>query len=583
MHIRLKNIRMKIVLAMLMAACIPLGILAGILLYQVNQQIQGDLHFAKNRAEQDIKEKIEQFDKDFYDTAYRIYSNTELLLSLENDTQYKPDNSRTYDAARDMNQFFLYIYNYRVQDIVGLYLMNSHENPVGYFIPELSRLGGNRGKYMQELAANMQVPPGARSETRFISDRVYGEPVVQYLFPIKFRGKHVGTLIIDAKASHFRAMVERYNTFYKGKVVITDNAYHVLYHTDSGQIGTIIDHSDKPRSIVYIETPINVNDWKLIYIYSISPKLLLIRNLAFIMVAVSFLLAIGSSLYLGYSITRPIIQLHQKMKRIEIGDYSARASIKTNDEIGFLGDQFNRMAGTIQQLIDNDLRLQLINKETQIRALQAQISPHFLYNTLQTITSIAMVNQVPEIKTVSQSLGNMYRYNMKINNEAVSMHDEVMHVRNYLTIINKRYPEQIRIHIRTDSSIRELRVPKLILQPIVENAVEHSLIPSRRERKLIKITAKVDVPNGLLFLVVLDNGIGMTEDKAAELNVNLQNALNRKDPGLTEGNSIGLSNVQMRIQLLCGPENGLELYSKPDKGTCVTFRLPLNRQGGDFG
>ncbi|WP_271753239.1 sensor histidine kinase [Cohnella sp. JJ-181] len=579
----MKNIRIKIVLAMLTAACIPLGILAGILLYQVKQQIQGDMHFAQDRADQDIKEKIEQFDEDFYETAYRIYSNTELLLSLKNDTQYEPDNSRTYDAAKDMNQFFMNIYNYRVQDIVGLYLINSHAHPVGYFIPELSRMGGKHGKYIQALTTDLQVPEGARSETRFVSDRIYGEPVIQYLFPIHFRGQYVGTLIIDAKASHFREMVERYNTFYKGKVVITDASYRVLYHTDASRTGTIVQPSAEPRASVVIETPLSVPDWKLIYIYAISPKLLVIRNLAFLMVALSFLLAIGFSLYLGYSITRPIIQLHRKMKLIEIGDYNARASIKSHDEIGFLGDQFNRMAGTIQQLIENDLRLQLINKETQIRALQAQISPHFLYNTLQTISSIAMVRQVPEIKTVSQSLGNMYRYNMKITNEGVSIQEEIMHVRNYLTIINKRFPEQIRIHVHTDPSVRELQVPKLILQPIVENAVEHSLIPSRRERKLIKITAKADVESGSLYLTVLDNGKGMTAHQAAELNAILQNAASRKDPGLRDGFSIGLSNVQMRIQLLCGREYGLRLYGKPEKGTCVTFRLPLDRQGGELG
>jgi two-component system sensor histidine kinase YesM len=339
--------------------------------------------------------------------------------------------------------------------------------------------------------------------------------------------------------------------------------------------GRTIDRTGSKDYRIYIETPIKVADWKLIYIYSISPKLLLIRNLAVTMVAVSFVLAIGFSLYLGYGITKPIIRLHRKMGQIQIGDYSARVAVTSNDEIGFLGNQFNRMADTIQQLIENDLRLQLMNKETKIRALQAQISPHFLYNTLQTVTSIAIVNHVPDIKMICQSLGNMYRYNMNISNETVSLQDEVMHVRNYLTIINKRYPEQIRIRIHADQAAKEYQVPKLILQPIVENAVEHGLIPSRRETKLIKLSVRTDESNGILYLIVVDNGRGMAQEKADVINRSLYNALTRKEPGLQDGFSIGLGNVQMRIQLLYGAEYGLAVRSKPDKGTCVTFKLPL--------
>ncbi|WP_424768739.1 cache domain-containing sensor histidine kinase [Paenibacillus sp. sgz302251] len=574
----MKKIRVKIVLSMLTVACIPLGILAGILLYQVSQQIEGDLNHVRERMEQDVKEKIEQYHQDFYETAYRIYSNTALLESLANDTNYEPDDSRTYDTVRDMNAFFLNIYNYRVKDIVGLYLVNSHQQTVGYFIPELSKLGNRHDDYIHQVGSYVQVPIGQRSKTRFVQSRYYGEPVIQYIFPVNFRGDQVGTLVIDVKESNFHMMIERYNTFYAGQIVITDESNVIQYHTDSEKRELKLDRSHGSNDRIFIETPIPVADWKLIYIYKINPHLLLIRNLAFSLVGLSFLLAVGFSLYLGYSITKPIIHLHRKMHQIQIGDYSARASIGSKDEIGFLSNQFNRMAGEIQQLIENDLRLQLLNKETHIRALQAQISPHFLYNTLQTITSIAMVNHVPEIKLICQSLGNMYRYNMNISNESVPLQDEAMHVRNYLTIINKRYPQQIRIRIQFDQSTKDCLVPKLILQPLVENAVEHGLIPARRNRKLIKISAKKDTINGILNISVLDNGNGIQQEVLEELNRNLQHAATRKEPGLNNGYSIGIGNVHMRIQLLYGTEYGIVLYSKAGKGTCVMIRLPLYQE-----
>jgi two-component system sensor histidine kinase YesM len=566
-------IRMKIVLAMLTSACVPLGIVAGILLYQVSQQIQGDLQLVKQRAEQDIKDKIELYDQNFFETAYRIYSSTDLLVSLENDTEYAPDNSTSYNSLSDTSKVFQNIYyNSKVNDIVGLFLVNSHREMVGHFVIEPPN---NYESYVGNMVTDLHVVSGQRSYIRFIDKRFYTEPVMQYVYPVKFHGKFVGTLIIDVKESYFRNMVEHSNTFYKGKVVITDQASRILYHTDAEEAGKTINLSEKSGHQVYIETPLKAMNWKLIYIYFISPRLLLIRNLAFSIVGVSFFLAIGFSLYLGYSITKPIIHLHRKMGKIQFGDYSARVTIKSNDEIGYLGNQFNRMAETIQELIEKDLRLQLINKETHISALQAQISPHFLYNTLQTMTSIAMVNHVPEIRLICQSLGNMYRYNMDITNESVRLQDEVMHVRNYLVIINKRYPEQIRIRFHTDQAARDWKVPKLILQPIVENAVEHGLIPSRRDRKLIKVSIKTDMKNGVFYLVVLDNGKGIPQQAVQEINQNLHHSSSKIKTGVNSNFSIGLSNIQTRIHLLYGEEFGLILQSKLNKGTCVTFKLPL--------
>jgi two-component system sensor histidine kinase YesM len=149
-----------------------------------------------------------------------------------------------------------------------------------------------------------------------------------------------------------------------------------------------------------------------------------------------------------------------------------------------------------------------MNKDTQIKALQAQISPHFLFNTLQMMVGIAEVNNVPDMKWICQSLSDMYRYNMNIDNEWVYLRDEIKHIRNYLVIINKRYIGTIRFHLSIETTAYEWRIPKLILQPIVENAVEHGLIPRIGSRKLLKMVVRADRKNGNLIIRVLYNTSG---------------------------------------------------------------------------
>ena len=231
-----------------------------------------------------------------------------------------------------------------------------------------------------------------------------------------------------------------------------------------------------------IRLNLSKHDWKLLYVYTVNPSLILFRDVAIAVIIIAIVLMVAFSLSLSFGITKPIILLHRNMARIQLGDYTARTEVLSQDEIGFLGNQFNQMAEQIEYLIDHDLKLQLVNKEVQIQALQAQISPHFLHNTLQTMSNIAVIHNAPEVKIICKSLSNMYRYNMNIDEEWVLLKDEIRHIRNYLYIINKRYPEILKIHLRVDSEMQQLKVPKLILQPIIENAIDHGLIPSRRAK-----------------------------------------------------------------------------------------------------
>lgn len=567
-----RSIRMKIFLAMVLTTALPLAITSGIILYQVDQQIDKDRQFADNRIKQDLKGKIEEFSISLHETAYQIYSNPNLIESIALDKEFLSD-SRTYDTYRDIREYFLSVYNQsRVKNIVGMYLVRlNEEKTLGNFFPTLyPRLDASYLSSLQEESAGNGYKPLMKISYR----NPYQEPVFQFLYPVRYRGNPAGLLVIDIQEKAFRQLVESYNTFYHGQVSLLDSNGTIVYATDASQIGQSFGSVHTGKQTVSIRTKLSRDSWTLDYAFQIDPHQIFYRNFAIIVIAVAGLLALGISLALSFSMTKPIIQMHRNMARINIGDFSARVETRTKDEIGYLGNQFNRMAETIQQLIEHDLKLRLMNQESQIKALQAQISPHFLFNTLQMMAGIAEVNRAPDMKLICQALSNMYRYNMNIQNEWVDMRDEVMHIRNYLVIINKRFPKLIKFRLDVDDGAMDCRIPKLILQPIVENAVEHGLTPSSVARKLLKLSVRIRPSEQCMYISVLDNGVGLDETELVPIEDLLRNG-NRLDG--REESSIGLYNVHSRIRLICGEDYGIQIKSRKGRGTWVIYRLPIGR------
>ncbi|MBD3919963.1 histidine kinase [Paenibacillus sp. PR3] len=569
------RIRMKIFLALILTTALPLAITSGIILYQVSQDMKKDSDFARSRIELDLKQRINEYSLALNETAYQIYSNSDLIESIALKKEFLSD-SRTYDTVRDIHEYFLSVYNQsRVKDILGMYLIRNDEEVLGNFFPKLYP-DMDAAYYRSLLLISKQAGDKPKTLIRYTS--LYNEPIIQYLYPVRYRGKPSGLLVIDMKEQSFRNLIETYNFLYKGEFIVADASGYAVYHTDHEKAGLKYDIPIGTRSHKQVTTELGDSDWKLSYTFERDPQQMLYRNVAILTLIGTAFLAIAISLWLSYSMTKPIIHMHRKMVRIQIGDYDARVDVMTGDEIGYLGHQFNRMAEQIQQLIEHDLKLQLTNQETQIKALQAQISPHFLFNTLQMMAGIAEVKNVPDLKLICRSLSNMYRYNMNIQNEWVSVRDEIMHIRNYLVIINKRFQGNIHTRIVVPPEIANIQIPKLILQPIVENAVEHGLIPSHNERQLLKLSARIDQEEGALYIDVLDNGVGMGELEKRGLSDLLGPQLHLQQPAQTDRkdreSSIGLVNVHSRIRLICGDDYGISIRSKKGTGTCVIFRLP---------
>ncbi len=557
-----RRIRTKIALAMLLTTICPLLLTSIVILWQVSQNIEQNRLFAQTRISEDLQLQIQQYMNEMQETSYQIYTNYTMVHKLYKSVQEHPGETPNYDVTFQLKEFYLNTYSrLEEKDIKGMYILDFDGHVYADFFPYYY-LRLNQ-QYNKETIAPLQAPYQKPTFT-IHQDSIYGQPILRYLYPIKMIGRPFAVLVIDMDEKPFAELVERYNIFENGQITIWSPQHELIYRT--AQSKPSADYSET----IQIDLPTGGNQLR--YEFNIAPHLLFFRSFAIGIIAFSVLLSIILATWLSHNLTRPIIELCSKMNDIRHGKYNVRVRLSTTDEIAFLGKQFNEMAHRIEQHVDHELKLQLKNQESQIKALQSQISPHFLFNTLQLISNIAMVNQVPEMRFICQSLSNMYRYNIDINREWVQVKDEISHVRNYMLIINKRLPDGIKISIHLEPAIRNLWIPKLILQPVVENAVEHGLLPLLHGKKLMRISASADWEQRTLTFHVLDNGVGIDEDALQKL----RHSLNHDEIfSQATGASIGLLNIQTRIKLICGTSYGIEISSKPNTGTLLTFRLPL--------
>ncbi|ANY71235.1 hypothetical protein BBD41_00765 [Paenibacillus ihbetae] len=275
-------------------------------------------------------------------------------------------------------------------------------------------------------------------------------------------------------------------------------------------------------------------------------------------------------------VVRPILRLRNLMKQVENGDTSVRAEVITGkDEIQQLNGSFNQMTSRLNELIHtvhrleiNEMQLQLRQRDAHIRALQNQINPHLLYNTLEIIKSIAFIEKVPTIEKMVTSLAAVYRYSSKMPGAEVLLRDELKNLQHYLEIIHIRF-DHFHSSISVDEACMDCRVIKLSLQPIVENSVKYAVEPKNGNAR-ITITAYEH--NGDLIIDISDNGNGFPEEDLARITHGMKLVEQHSEPA--EEESVGIINVHSRMALKYGSPYGVSVHSFPGKGSKVSLRFP---------
>ncbi|MDF2633676.1 MAG: multi-sensor signal transduction histidine kinase [Pelosinus sp.] len=394
-------------------------------------------------------------------------------------------------------------------------------------------------------------------------------------------GQRLGVILIDLKLDKIKQVIEAITLGKNGFLYIMDANGGIVYApvnpivyrvknewlTDSANsIVKTIQGSD--FQIIYKDSA--YSNWKTIGVFSLNETLkevTILRHYSILIGLVTLILAIVAAFFFTASIAKPLSKLRSLMKRAEEGDLSVRFNSKYNDEIGQLGNSFNNMIKEISNLIDMVYTEQKRKREAELKTLQAQIKPHFLYNTLYTIQWMAGEHGAQDVVHIVGALANLFRIGLSKGKEMISVHEELEHVRSYLTIQKARYEDKLMYEIKYDEDILNYSVLKLILQPLVENAIYHG-INARRGGGNITITARVD--KGKLYFCVADNGIGITSEKLKDIRQSLEN-----NHGETAKTGFGIFNVNERIKLSFGSEYGLIYTSVYQEGTKVEVWHPI--------
>lgn len=318
-------------------------------------------------------------------------------------------------------------------------------------------------------------------------------------------------------------------------------------------------------SYVLVEKP----KWKIVY--SISLKTLYkdideLRISTILMVLLCIIILSIISRFTAIDITKPINKLVKAMRNLENNGTHIEIEVERNDEIGYLTKTFNDMSYNIDYLLNVNYKEKLTRKEAQLKALQAQINPHFIFNTLENINWVAQLNGVEEISTTVTALANIMEASIGRGHKLIQFKEELTYIDSYIDIFKARFVDKVTIEENIDEETLEVSIPRLLIEPIVENALNHGIERVIRKGKLI-ITAYIQEQD--LVVEVYDNGIGMTKDELQELN----NKIHSTEESEKYGDSIGLTNVNERIKLFYGESYGLEIESEYNVFTKVKVRI----------
>ncbi|WP_286905068.1 sensor histidine kinase [Clostridium sp. UBA1652] len=392
-----------------------------------------------------------------------------------------------------------------------------------------------------------------------------------------------GVLLVDMNFSEIEQICKNVNLGKSGYVYLVDGEGEIIYHPRQQLIysnlinennrmgstyedGTNIETFNGEKRLVTVKT-VGYTGWKIIGVtpmVDITSDYRQISLFAIFIMFFAIFILVFLNMFVSSRIANPIKALEKSVKKLENGDKDVDIAISGSYEIQHLGKAIKSMVNQLHVLMDNIVREQESKRKSELNALQAQINPHFLYNTLDSIVWMIENENYDGAITMVTALARLFRISLSKGKNIISVKDEIEHARNYLTIQNIRYKNKFTYNIDIDEETLNLSTIKLIIQPLIENAIYHGMEFMGGDGEIL---IKAYLKDEDLYIDVIDNGLGMEQEVADTL-------LTRKNNGKKKSSGIGLKNVHQRIQIYYGVEYGLKIYSEPDEGTMIRIHVP---------
>lgn len=396
----------------------------------------------------------------------------------------------------------------------------------------------------------------------------------------------IGVVKVDLTSKSFDTILSSVSFSDNSELHILDQDGNVLYSKSQSQ--EPLNHAQvvrNDRDYLYAEVESDYTGIKATGIVPLTDLRKEARELtsftliiSLIALALAYLMAVVSS----NRLVRPIQHLQSKMKLVQMGAFQERAVVTTNDEIGQLTYGFNQMIEHIDYLVKEVYERTLREREAELSALQGQINPHFLYNTLETMNMLAVEKDNHELSGMITSLGKLLHYTVDKKEKPVHLKDEILFVESYLKIQSFRLGDKLCADIRVDPSFEICLVPKLILQPLIENVIEHGL----KSRERVNLELKVRAEEDNLIISIQDDGVGMTLEQIEQLEELMNRPRHFDMPAESDAREFGkvkkgyaLRNVHQRLRLLYGEDYGLYIDRSVNQGSRFWIKLPINLGG----
>ncbi|MDQ8737899.1 cache domain-containing protein [Paenibacillus sp. LHD-38] len=595
------SLRQKIILSFISIAMIAVLCMNYISHFYYSRTTQQDFYNIAETTTESLNHQLEIY---FQQIAKSTYAMNAGVLSYSSVLMQQGDSSLIQDWLRDglsigpekqamireiLNKYIAFNY----PEIDNMYLMSKDHRVLQSSGTTTDTELARQPWYQLPLSTSLEIMPTMYREGSSM-------PLISASIPIFDVNdtKISGRLVLQMRLTEIKNMIGNMRIGKTGYIFMVSSDGEIVYHPNSSLLSSPIDDTElswlklgesnslqewEGEKYLVSYSISNLTGWKtiaLVPLEEMATGLEIAQISAVVVMALLIMLIMIAVPFAANRITHPMMQLKKAMEKLQTGDLSVRAPITPGrDEIQLLSVSFNRMAERLSELVNTvynmelkEVQMQLLQKEATIQALQNQINPHLLYNTLDIIKSIAFLEGVPKIEKMAENLAYLYRFTSKLDQKEISLKEELEQLKKYLEIIHIRFTKHFESKVYVDEKYLDARIIKLSLQPIVENAVKYAVEP-RNGKAAVLVSAYPDGND--LMIEIADNGLGMDVAILRNLQERLASITNQAEQRMKSYDSLGLTNVHHRLVLFYGKGYGVDIHSFPKQGTVVSVRIPF--------